>query len=153
MCLVSIYLLTCQILFLSYILVTFLFLVSIHVHYFYKLSLCSFQKLPYPKAIWFIVGNEFCERFSFYGMKSKQLILAMDTGMVLKPHLFLQPSFTSTSKRSCTTQPGKQQPSTTAGVLWPTSCPFSGPSLQTAGWENIGEVDLLCSFLTFFNLF
>lgn len=23
-----------------------------------------------PKAIFFIVGNEFCERFSFYGMKA-----------------------------------------------------------------------------------
>ncbi len=30
-----------------------------------------FQKLPYPKSIWFIVGNEFCERFSYYGMKGK----------------------------------------------------------------------------------
>ena len=30
-----------------------------------------FQRLPYPKSIGFIVGNEFCERFSFYGMKGK----------------------------------------------------------------------------------
>ena len=29
------------------------------------------QKLPYPKSILFIVGNEFCERFSYYGMKGK----------------------------------------------------------------------------------
>ena len=29
-----------------------------------------FQKLPYPKSVWFIVGNEFCERFSYYGMKA-----------------------------------------------------------------------------------
>jgi len=28
------------------------------------------QKLPYPKSIFFIVGNEFCERFSYYGMKA-----------------------------------------------------------------------------------
>ena len=28
-----------------------------------------FQKLPYPKQVFFIVGNEFCERFSYYGMK------------------------------------------------------------------------------------
>ena len=28
------------------------------------------QKLPYPKSVFFIVGNEFCERFSYYGMKS-----------------------------------------------------------------------------------
>jgi dipeptide/tripeptide permease len=26
-------------------------------------------KLPYPKAVLFIVTTEFCERFSFYGMK------------------------------------------------------------------------------------
>ncbi len=24
----------------------------------------------YPPAVWFIVGNEFCERFSYYGMKA-----------------------------------------------------------------------------------
>ena len=34
-------------------------------------SYFRFQKLPYPRSIWFIVGNEFCERFSFYGMKGK----------------------------------------------------------------------------------
>ena len=28
------------------------------------------QKLPYPKSVMFIIGNEFCERFSYYGMKS-----------------------------------------------------------------------------------
>ena len=28
------------------------------------------QKQPYPKSVWFIVGNEFCERFSYYGMKT-----------------------------------------------------------------------------------
>jgi len=28
------------------------------------------KKLPYPKSIFFIVGNEFCERFSYYGMKA-----------------------------------------------------------------------------------
>ncbi len=27
--------------------------------------------LPYPKSIFFIVSNEFCERFSYYGMRSK----------------------------------------------------------------------------------
>ena len=29
------------------------------------------KKYPYPKSILFIVSTEFCERFSFYGMKSK----------------------------------------------------------------------------------
>lgn len=28
-----------------------------------------FQDLKYPKQVFFIVGNEFCERFSYYGMK------------------------------------------------------------------------------------
>lgn len=28
------------------------------------------KKLPYPKSVFFIVGNEFCERFSYYGMKA-----------------------------------------------------------------------------------
>merc|ERR1711944_64104 len=27
-------------------------------------------KIPYPKQVFFVVGNEFCERFSFYGMKA-----------------------------------------------------------------------------------
>jgi solute carrier family 15 oligopeptide transporter 1 len=28
------------------------------------------KDLPYPKSVFFIIGNEFCERFSYYGMKS-----------------------------------------------------------------------------------
>ena len=32
--------------------------------------LFSFQKLPFPKSLLFIIGNEFCERFSYYGMKA-----------------------------------------------------------------------------------
>ncbi|XP_023321461.1 solute carrier family 15 member 2, partial [Eurytemora carolleeae] len=28
------------------------------------------KKLPYPKSVFFIIGNEFCERFSYYGMKT-----------------------------------------------------------------------------------
>ncbi|XP_066154994.1 peptide transporter family 1-like isoform X2 [Euwallacea fornicatus] len=28
------------------------------------------KKLPYPKSVFFIVTNEFCERFSFYGMRT-----------------------------------------------------------------------------------
>lgn len=27
-------------------------------------------KVPYPKRIFFIVGNEFCERFNYHGIKS-----------------------------------------------------------------------------------
>jgi len=29
-------------------------------------------KLPYPKQVFFIIGNEFCERFSYYGMKGNK---------------------------------------------------------------------------------
>ncbi|XP_026332707.1 peptide transporter family 1 isoform X2 [Hyposmocoma kahamanoa] len=28
------------------------------------------EKLPYPKAVGFIVANEFCERFSYYGLRT-----------------------------------------------------------------------------------
>ncbi|KAJ8924659.1 hypothetical protein NQ315_000810 [Exocentrus adspersus] len=28
------------------------------------------QKLPYPKSVFFIISNEFCERFSYYGMRT-----------------------------------------------------------------------------------
>jgi len=28
------------------------------------------KKLPFPKSLFFIIGNEFCERFSYYGMKA-----------------------------------------------------------------------------------
>ena len=48
------------------------------------------QKLPYPKSLFFIVGNEFCERFSYYGMKSilslylkKKLHLTEDLATVI----------------------------------------------------------------------
>ncbi len=32
-----------------------------------------FQELKYPMSVFLIVANEFCERFSYYGMKSNQL--------------------------------------------------------------------------------
>jgi dipeptide/tripeptide permease len=31
--------------------------------------------MNFPKAIFFIIGNEFCERFSFYGMSGKKYFL------------------------------------------------------------------------------
>ena len=34
-------------------------------------TVCLLQKLKYPKSIFFIVVNEFCERFSFYGLRSE----------------------------------------------------------------------------------
>ncbi|KAB0790799.1 hypothetical protein PPYR_15309 [Photinus pyralis] len=33
-------------------------------------SVTPLKKLPYPKSVFFIVSNEFCERFSFYGMRT-----------------------------------------------------------------------------------
>ena len=39
------------------------------------------KKYPYPKGIPFIVSTEFCERFSYYGMKSK-LLLTIGRGFV-----------------------------------------------------------------------
>ena len=29
------------------------------------------KKYPYPRGVPFIISTEFCERFSYYGMKSK----------------------------------------------------------------------------------
>ncbi|CAB4056731.1 SLC15A1 [Lepeophtheirus salmonis] len=48
------------------------------------------KKLPYPKAVFFIITTEFCERFSFYGMKTvlvlflnQVLNFSEDTSVVL----------------------------------------------------------------------
>ncbi|XP_054707917.1 solute carrier family 15 member 1-like [Uloborus diversus] len=52
------------------------------------------EKIPYPKAVFFIVGNEFCERFTYYGMRTiltiyftQELLYSHDTGTILY-HLF-----------------------------------------------------------------
>lgn len=29
--------------------------------------------LPYPKRVFFIIGNEFCERFNYFGMKGEKI--------------------------------------------------------------------------------
>lgn len=29
------------------------------------------DKIPYPKRVFFIIGNEFCERFNYYGIRSE----------------------------------------------------------------------------------
>ncbi|KAF2882325.1 hypothetical protein ILUMI_23849 [Ignelater luminosus] len=36
------------------------------------------EKLPYPKSVFFIVSNEFCERFSYYGMRTILSIYLVD---------------------------------------------------------------------------
>ncbi|XP_017145485.1 peptide transporter family 1 isoform X1 [Drosophila miranda] len=48
------------------------------------------KKLPYPKSVFFIISNEFCERFNYYGMRtvlvlylSRQLGYAEDTATVV----------------------------------------------------------------------
>lgn len=50
----------------------------------------SQEKLKYPRAIPFIISNEFCERFNFYGMKTilvlyltRKLLFDDDTATVL----------------------------------------------------------------------
>ncbi|XP_066587274.1 peptide transporter family 1 [Prorops nasuta] len=42
------------------------------------------QKLKYPKSIFFIISNEFCERFSFYGMKTILVLYLKDHLMYTK---------------------------------------------------------------------
>lgn len=32
-----------------------------------------FQKIKYPISVFLIVANEFCERFSYYGLRSERL--------------------------------------------------------------------------------
>jgi len=41
------------------------------------------KPVPYPKSVFFIIGNEFCERFSYYGMKA---ILSIYLSKKLKFH-------------------------------------------------------------------
>lgn len=31
--------------------------------------------IPYPKRVFFIIGNEFCERFNYYGMKGNSITI------------------------------------------------------------------------------
>ena len=31
------------------------------------------EKIPYPKSIPFILTTEFCERFSYYGMRGSEI--------------------------------------------------------------------------------
>ncbi|XP_036221344.2 peptide transporter family 1 isoform X1 [Bactrocera oleae] len=52
------------------------------------------KKLPYPKSVFFIISNEFCERFNYYGMRtilvlylSRQLGYSDDTATVIF-HIF-----------------------------------------------------------------
>ncbi|XP_068235050.1 solute carrier family 15 member 2 isoform X2 [Palaemon carinicauda] len=48
------------------------------------------MKIPYPRSVFFIIGNELCERFSYYGMKTiltlylkYQLLFSEDTATVV----------------------------------------------------------------------
>lgn len=34
-----------------------------------------FNFIDFPWGVWFIIGNEFCERFSFYGMQNLQNLI------------------------------------------------------------------------------
>ncbi|XP_075155067.1 peptide transporter family 1 [Haematobia irritans] len=52
------------------------------------------KKMPYPKSVFFIISNEFCERFNYYGMRtilvlylSRQLNYSDDTATVIF-HIF-----------------------------------------------------------------
>lgn len=46
----------------------------------------SFQTLKYPKSVAFIISNEFCERFNYYGMRSEYIInlISVEGGEKLK---------------------------------------------------------------------
>lgn len=44
------------------------------------------KKLKYPKQIAFIISNEFCERFNYYGMRSKTRIKLFHTAWLIPSH-------------------------------------------------------------------
>ena len=47
--------------------------VSLNIYlyiYFFICDLILQRKTPYPRTVFLILGNEFCERLSYYGMKS-----------------------------------------------------------------------------------
>lgn len=52
------------------------------------------EKLPYPKAVGFIITNEFCERFSYYGMRAilslylRDKLNYTDNGATVIYHMF-----------------------------------------------------------------
>ncbi|KAL5232676.1 hypothetical protein ACI65C_000086 [Semiaphis heraclei] len=39
------------------------------ITYFSTFILVSFGCSKYPKSVWYVIGNEFCERFSYFGLK------------------------------------------------------------------------------------
>ena len=41
------------------------------------------KKYPYPKSVLFIISTEFCERFSYYGMKSKNMMNRLQLVMLI----------------------------------------------------------------------
>ena len=41
------------------------------------------KKYPYPKSVLFIISTEFCERFSYYGMKSKTMMNKIRLVMII----------------------------------------------------------------------
>jgi dipeptide/tripeptide permease len=57
---------------------------------YFNIFVYFLQKVPYPKSVFIIVGNEFCERLSYYGMKAilgiylhKKLHLSEDKSTVI----------------------------------------------------------------------
>ncbi|XP_067145374.1 peptide transporter family 1-like isoform X1 [Centruroides vittatus] len=57
--------------------------------------LASASREPYPKAVFFLVGNEFCERFSYYGLRAVlTLYLITDLGYEKKTATALFHAFT-----------------------------------------------------------
>ena len=47
------------------------------------------KKYPYPKSVLFIISTEFCERFSYYGMKSKFMSTKIPLIMIILVNLNL----------------------------------------------------------------
>jgi hypothetical protein len=54
----------------------------------------TFQHVPYPKSVFFIISNEFCERFSFYVMRTnlslylRQILLFTESDSTDNYHVY-----------------------------------------------------------------
>ena len=73
-------------------------------------------KLPYPKAVLFIITTEFCERFSYYGMKGD---LSWDLG----PRILAKFHCKIRYKRSPITEGGGGSRAQRKGLQIGPSCP------------------------------
>lgn len=98
------------------------------------------QKFPYPKRVFFIIGNEFCERFNYYGMKGTLLSYVnhskRDISLILLNLFSHQPFWHFIWSISWTTRKMMQPLYSMVSRWWCVSCAFSVAFSPTPGWES-----------------